>query len=478
MKHLLALALVLPLSAIPAAATCGGGGGGGVGGIAPSPQGFPQDDLATYRVPWKVLSPADPKPEGAWILYWFPISPEEARASELLSSRVLTLAAARCVAMSLVPTNHAELHGRYQVGADTASAILVSAVDGVEIGRAAIRPGQPLGRAEVEKLLDNALDQREKALDAQLDTAKENEKKGDKEGAATLYTQVWEQRCLAPKFGKKAAKALDKMGRPVAKDARLDLPQPDASRSTETRIARALAEGLRAENDLNLLAAARAYERARRIDPGDPVPLRYLGELYRHHTGEWDKAREAFHHLLDLGADPLSRAVALHGLGKMTIHDGEFAKGLGLFEQAAATFPLALTYRNLAVYWNSEGQFDKAYGYVQKAMTLDPEDTYNQIFAATYLIQLGHPEEAARIARENESLLPASYNLAAIWAQLGQSEKALELLARHFYKYEQVPAVRSKEMEEARVDAVFVSLRQNPAFVELIANADHATGTR
>ena len=26
-------------------------------------------------------------------------------------------------------------------------------------------------------------------------------------------------------------------------------------------------------------------------------------------------------------ADPLSRAVALHGLGKMTIHDGEFKKG-------------------------------------------------------------------------------------------------------------------------------------------------------
>ncbi|HEV7668604.1 MAG TPA: tetratricopeptide repeat protein [Thermoanaerobaculia bacterium] len=478
MKHLLALTLALLVSAIPAVATCGGGGGGGVGGISPSPQGFPQEDLATYRVSWTVLSPGDPAPAGAWILYWFPTSPEEARASELLSSRVLTLAAGRCVAMALVPVNHAELHDRYQVAAGTASAILVSAADGAEIGRAAIRAGQPLGRAEVEKMLDQALDQREKSLDAQLDGAKANEKKGDAEGAAALYGQVWEQRCLAPRLAKKAAKALEKMGRPVAKDARLDLPLPDASRSTETRIARALSEGLRAENDLDLPAAAKAYERARRIDPADPVPLRYLGELYRHHTGEWDKAREAFARLLDLPADPLSRAVALHGLGKMTIHDGEFAKGLGLFEQSAATYPLPLTYRNLAVYWNSEGQFDKAYGYVQKAIALDPEDPYNQIFAATYLIQLGKPEEAARIARENDSLLPASYNLAAIWAQLGQGEKAIELLARHFYKYEQRPAVRQKEMEEARVDAVFVTLRQDPAFVELIANADHATGMR
>ncbi len=477
MKTFLALTLALLVSALPSAATCGGGGGGGVGGIAPAPQGFPQEDLATYRVPWKVLSPGDPAPDGAWILYWFPVSPEDARSSELQASRVLTLAASRCVTMGLVPTDHAELHTRFKVAAETASAVLVSAADGAEIGRAAIRPGQPLGRAEVEKLFDNALDQREKALDARLDEAKANEKKGDKDGATALYTQVWEQRCLVPKLGKKAAKALEKLGRPVAKDARLDLPLPDASRSTESRIARALAAGLRAENDLNLPAAAKAYERARKIDPADPVPLRYLGEFYRHHTGEWDKAREAFHRLLDLGGDPLSRAVALHGLGKMTIHDGEFAKGLGLFEQAAATYPLPLTYRNLAVYWNSEGQFEKAYGYVQKAMALDPEDTYNRVFAATYLIQLGQPEEAARIAREHESLLPASYNLAAIWAQLGQTEKALELLARHFYEYEQVAAVRGKEMEEARVDAVFVSLRGNPKFVELIANADHATGT-
>lgn len=476
MKHLLAPALVLLLSAIPSAATCGGGGGGGVGGIAPSPQGFPQDDLSTYRVPWKVLSPGDPAPEGSWVLYWFPVSPEDARASELQASRVLTLASARCVGMGLVPTNHAELHTRFQVAADTASAVLVSA-DGVEIGRATIRPGQPLGRAEVEKMVDKALDQREKALDAQLDTAKANEKKGDKEGAAALYTQIWEQRCLFPKLGKKAAKALEKLGRPVAKDARLDLPQPDPSRETEARVARALAEGLRAEDALNLPEAAKAYERARRIDPADPVPLRYLGELYRHHTGEWDKAREVFHRLLDLGGDPLSRAVALHGLGKMTIHDGEFAKGLALFEQSAATFPLPLTYRNLAVYWNSEGQFEKAHGYVQKALALDPQDTFNRVFAATYLVQLGQPEEAARIAKENESLLPASYNLAAIWAQLGQSEKALELLARHFHEYEQVAAVRAKEMEEARVDAVFVSLRDNPKFRELIAGADHMTGT-
>ena len=105
-------------------------------------------------------------------------------------------------------------------------------------------------------------------------------------------------------------------------------------------------------------------------------------------------------------------------------------------------------------------------------MALAPADEYNQIFAATFLVKLGKPEEAARVAREHEPLLAASYNLAAIWAQLGERDKALALLRRHFYGYERLDAVRRMEMEEARVDIVFASLKRDPAFVQLTALAD------
>jgi tetratricopeptide (TPR) repeat protein len=171
-------------------------------------------------------------------------------------------------------------------------------------------------------------------------------------------------------------------------------------------------------------------------------------------------------------SDPLSRAVAQHGLGKITIHEGDFKKGLALMEASVATYPLALTYRNLAVYWNSEGDLAKTDQYVQKALALDPSDPYNLVFAAAFMAGTGHGDEALRIARENETLLPASYNLAAVYAQVGQREKALALLKRHFFEYERYRAVRSKEMMEARVDAVFVSLRKDPAFVVLTASAD------
>jgi tetratricopeptide (TPR) repeat protein len=145
---------------------------------------------------------------------------------------------------------------------------------------------------------------------------------------------------------------------------------------------------------------------------------------------------------------------------------------LHLMEDSVREYPLALAYRNLAVYWNSEGDNAKADYYTREATKLDPTDPYNLVFAAAFLAGNGHGDEALKIATENEALLPASYNLAAIYAQLGQKQKALDLLKRHFFEYERYGAVRSKEMMEARVDAVFASLREDPQFIALTNAAD------
>src|SRR5207248_3480188 len=136
-------------------------------------------------------------------------------------------------------------------------------------------------------------------------------------------------------------------------------PAPIFATRQSAVIERTMVSGLKAELAARYVAAGRLYNQAHLLDPADPAPLRYLGELYRHHIGDWAKARTTFEAILNMPADPLSRAVALHGLGKMTIHEGEFKKGLSLMEQSIAEFPLALAFRNLAVYWNSEGDFAK-----------------------------------------------------------------------------------------------------------------------
>jgi tetratricopeptide (TPR) repeat protein len=478
-RHLGALAIVGSAAALllvptSARATCGGGGGGGEGGFSASSAGMGTERV--YHVPWKVIGTGGEAPAGALVLYWFPTSPDDARASSLVTSRRLSLWSGECVGMGLVTADNAPLRTRFRV-TDGAPQAVIAAADGSEVARVEAKNGR-LESGAVEKAVDAALDARENAAKAALDAAKGREKSGDAEGAAALYTQVFGERCLFPSLAKKAAKALKAMGRPVPEETSSlwEGPWPDRSAAMSARMAAVMEAGLAAEELGKIGEAQQAYERARDMDPGDPVPLRFLGELHRHHTGDWAQARAIFQSLLVRPADPLSRAVALHGLGKMTIHMGELDAGLQLFERSIAEYPLALTYRNMAVFWASERQPQKAYGYVEKALALEPTDAYNLIFAATQYVAMGRAAEAEAVAKKHEEMLSASYNLAAIHAQLGHRDKALELLRRHFFVYEQFDAVRRMEMQEARDDVVFVTLHEDPTFVELTALADGMGG--
>ena len=464
-ETLLALALVALSS--PLWATCGGGGGGGVGGVGGMSGGVgPGADPQVYQVPWRVLKPSDPPVSSGLVLYWFPSSNDELQKSSLRISRELALYATQCVTMEVADIR-TPAGQKFVADAKLPIAVLTTA-DGTMVGKVENQNGF-LKVEQVEKLVESEMKQREGSLDQEMKNAKSRAKEGDNAGAIQLYRAVLDQRCLFPKKARDAAKELKKLG--VSDVAEIpEFPVFNLRRSEQ--IERTMRAGLHAEIDARYAEAERLYSAAQQMDPADPAPLRYLGELYRHETGEWDKARRIFETILAMPADPLSRAVALHGLGKMTIHDGEFAKGLALMERSVETYPLALANRNLAVYWNSEGDTIKADHYVHEALALDPTDSYNLVFAAAFMAGNGHGDEALKIAQENESLLPASYNLAAIYAQTGQRDKALTLLKRHFFEYERYQAVRAEEMMEARVDAVFASLKNDSAFIAVTGGAD------
>lgn len=464
LSRALATILIVLFSLSPAWATCGGGGGGGTGGVGggnrtegPSP--------AVYKVPWKIWE-ARNSPQKGLVLYWFPASNDEVKKSSLLASRILTLYSSQCVAMTVADAKTPELQPI--IGDSAVPVAVLASADGSPIKKVE-NTGGKLKVDQVEKLVEAEMKQRETGLDTQLKGAKEKIKAGDNEGAISLLKPVAEEKCLFPKKAKDAAKELKKLG---VEEIGSIPAAPVLDRVQGARIEAVLRNGLRAEIAERYMTALRLYQKAHQMDPADPTPLRYIGELYRHHTGEWDKARETFNTILNMPADAVARAVALHGLGKMTIHDGEFKKGLSLMEQSVAEYPLALAYRNLAVYWNSEGDLVQGNSYTQKALALDPKDPYNLVFAAVFMAASGNGDDALKIARANRNLLPASYNLAAIYAQTGHRRQALALLHRHFFRYERYQAVRAKEMMEARVDAVFDSLRQDSAFLALTSGAD------
>ncbi|HKG48229.1 MAG TPA: tetratricopeptide repeat protein [Pyrinomonadaceae bacterium] len=464
LSRALALILIVLFSLSPAWATCGGGGGGGTGGVGggnrtegPSP--------TVYKVPWKVWE-ARSAPNKGLVLYWFPATNDEMTKSSLRASRILTLYSAQCVTMTVADARTPELQ---PIMGDSAVPVAVLAsADGSAIKKIE-NTGGKLKVDQVEKVVEAEMKQREATLDTQLKDAKEKIKAGDNQGAIAALKPVAEEKCLFPKKAKDAAKELKKLG---VEEVGSIPAAPVLDRVQGARIEAVMRNGLRAEIAERYTTALRLYQKAHQMDPADPTPLRYIGEIYRHHTGEWDKARATFNTILNMPADAVARAVALHGLGKMTIHDGEFKKGLSLMEQSVAEYPLALAYRNLAVYWNSEGDLVQGNAYTQKAMALDPKDPYNLVFAAVFMAASGNGDEALKIARDNRQLLPASYNLAAIYAQTGHRREALALLQRHFFRYERYQAVRAKEMMEARVDAVFDSLRQDSAFLALTRGAD------
>jgi tetratricopeptide (TPR) repeat protein len=466
-SRLTALFMILLLLPAPDWATCGGGGGGGMGGMrSGGAGGGSTGDQQVYQVPWKLVKPDDALTAGGLVVYWFPSSGEEFQRSSLRNSRSLSLYASQCVTMGVADAG-TSLGQKFLTG-EKLPVVVFAKSDGTVISRLENTKGF-LKVEQVEKLVESEMKQREEIIKQQLKAAKEKAKSGDKDGAIPLYRSVLDEKCLFPGKAKDAATELKKLG--VEATVKLfDAPVLDPAKSS--KIESVMKRGLAAEMNEKYEDAERLYTQARRMDPADPAPLRYLGELYRHHLGDWNKARQTFESILDMLADPLSRAVALHGLGKMTIHEGEFLKGLHLMEDSVREYPLALAYRNLAVYWNSEGDTAKADYYTREATKLDPTDPYNLVFAAAFLAGNGHGDEALKIATENDAMLPASYNLAAIYAQLGQKQKALDLLRRHFFQYERYEAVRSKEMMEARVDAVFASLREDPQFLALTGTAD------
>jgi len=456
--------LVVGFVYTPVWATCGGGGGGGGGGMSGSGSGG--NNTVVYHVPWKVRDDKTPAVKSGLVLYWFPASADEVKKSSLRESRDLSLYAGQCVAMELADNRVANFNTL--VGESKLPIAVLANPDGTTVSKLENKNGK-LDVRDVEKLVGNEVKLRKTNVETSMKDGKAAASAGNKDAAIKAFQSVLEQRCMFADKAKDAAKELKKLG---VENVGEMLASPNFDAKVSAVMIRTMKRGLIAENNAQYMLAKKLYTQASKMDTADPTPLRYLAELHRHHIGDWDKAKAEFHQILDMQSDPLSRAVALHGLGKITIHEGEFKKGLGLMEQSADTYPTALGYRNLAVYWNSEYEFEKGNFYTQKALAMDPKDPYNLVFAAVFMAMAGKKDDALKIATDNINMLPASYNLAAIYAQLGQRDKALKLLERHFYKYERYHAVREKEMMEARVDAVFDSLRNDKDFLALTKHAD------
>jgi len=161
-------------------------------------------------VPWEIIEPQDAV-EAPLVLFWVPSAGDEVRHSDLLTSDELMLFSTRCVAMRIVRlTDDVRLAG-LEAGTDLPVVVLADRM-GQVIGRVANRGGS-LAVEEVEDLVRDELDRRADEADELLDRARERSDDGAPDEAIALYQSVWEERCVCPRQGRDAGRALRKLGR-------------------------------------------------------------------------------------------------------------------------------------------------------------------------------------------------------------------------------------------------------------------------
>ena len=178
--------------------------------VAAGAYALPDDETHLSLVPWKVLEPGD-EVDSALVLFWIPSSTEELRRSALLTSDDLTLYASRCVAMRVVRFDDSARLSKLHVDAELPMAILADA-DGHVLGRVESVNGA-LSVAAIEELVRDQLDARMAAADAQLDDARRHLENDEVHEAETLYRGVWEERCVCPRQGRVAQRALRKLAK-------------------------------------------------------------------------------------------------------------------------------------------------------------------------------------------------------------------------------------------------------------------------
>ena len=176
------------------------------------------DSRLTF-VPWKILEPgSDPidVANGApLVLFWIPASRDELRRSELLTSRELAGYAAQCIGLEIVRPDDDEMIERLGATGSVPAALLVDR-DLHVVARTA-RDSDGLRASAVTRMMRDALRAQEDAAGSALDEARRKLDAGERDAAVALYTGVWQQRCLFPREGRDAQRALRKLGVPVGR---------------------------------------------------------------------------------------------------------------------------------------------------------------------------------------------------------------------------------------------------------------------
>jgi TolB-like protein/lipoprotein NlpI len=206
---------------------------------------------------------------------------------------------------------------------------------------------------------------------------------------------------------------------------------------------------------LDFTQANEAYERALALAPGNAQVLRDYGQ-FAVSMGRTEAGLAAARRAVVL--DPLNPPT--HGALGLALYFGrQYKDALAALEDTLALDPenpTAYAYRGLAYY--ALGDFERARGSCERK----PDDWENQWCLAVSYARLGrHTDAESMLAKLNANGDAAAYQYATIYAQWGNTPKALEWL-------DAAMRLRDPGLEYLKTDPLMDPLRKEPRFQALM----------
>lgn len=217
-------------------------------------------------------------------------------------------------------------------------------------------------------------------------------------------------------------------------------------------------------------AAERSYRRALELDPGNVYAAIEYADLLRT-TGRSGQAAEV-----------IRKARALRpALAQLAAKEAEIQLDLDRVDAAIAAATQAIqinrgyrrAYVTLGMAEELKGSPDSALAKYEYVLAMDPRDR-RALPAYGYLLgRTGKTERARQVARQLEkmhaSVRNCAFQIAIVYAGLGDSERALDWLDQAWRSHQTL-------FPFARVERRFRHLDAQPGFRDLLRKADHAAG--
>jgi len=184
--------------------------------------------------------------------------------------------------------------------------------------------------------------------------------------------------------------------------------------------------------NLQLDEATSEYKRAIELDPASRISKSSLADLTRA-SGKPEEALALYNELLK--TDPTDNA-ATAGMVISLLELGRKDDAMSALNSAVEKDPRNLALMTGAAYWfAAHGDYEKAFDYAKKAVTIEPRYTWAQIALVRSLIGLKQPasaERAMRYARQYGKFPTLNYELANVVATMGFYDEAAEILRESF----------------------------------------------